>query len=107
VRCRLYDRWRGERPVVLDDTRKLLAAALLVAAPEQASRPRAFLALADVAGDLLVDAVAPREQDRMQPCDPVAAMPGAQGEPAIPEHFQQAGDIVPATDKPPQAPRTP
>jgi len=33
VRCRLYERWRAERPAVFDDTRKLLAAALLVGAP--------------------------------------------------------------------------
>ncbi|WP_282608665.1 hypothetical protein [Pelagibius sp. Alg239-R121] len=30
---RLYARWRGEQPSVFDDTRKLLAAALLLAAP--------------------------------------------------------------------------
>jgi hypothetical protein len=35
VTCRLYERWRGEKPVVFDDTRKLLAAALLVGAGEK------------------------------------------------------------------------
>jgi hypothetical protein len=29
---RLYDRWRGEKPAVFDDTRKFLGAALLLAA---------------------------------------------------------------------------
>jgi hypothetical protein len=33
VRCRLYGRWRAEKPAIFDDTRKLLAAALLLAAP--------------------------------------------------------------------------
>ncbi len=35
VSCRLYERWRGEKPAVFDDTRKLLAAALLVGAGEK------------------------------------------------------------------------
>jgi len=39
VRCRLYSRWRGEKPAVFDDTRKLLAAALLVAAPPGKDTP--------------------------------------------------------------------
>jgi tetratricopeptide (TPR) repeat protein len=33
VARRLYERWRAEKPAVFDDTRKLLAAALLVATP--------------------------------------------------------------------------
>ncbi len=33
VACRLYGRWRAEKPAVFDDTRILLAAALLVIAP--------------------------------------------------------------------------
>jgi len=33
---RLADRWHGEKPPVFDDTRKLLAAALLIAGPEAA-----------------------------------------------------------------------
>ena len=41
VRCRLYGRWRAEKPAVFDDTRKLLAAALLVAAPPQSGPPSA------------------------------------------------------------------
>ena len=32
---RLYDRWRGERPAVFDDARKLLGAALLICARKQ------------------------------------------------------------------------
>lgn len=28
--CRLFERWRGEKPSVFDDTRKVLAAALLI-----------------------------------------------------------------------------
>ena len=32
---RLRGRWRAEKPGVFDDTRKLLAAALLIAAPER------------------------------------------------------------------------
>ncbi len=32
---RLFSRWRGEKPAVFDDTRKLLAASLLVASDEQ------------------------------------------------------------------------
>ncbi len=35
VTCRLYERWRGEKPAVFDDTRKLLAAALLVSVGEK------------------------------------------------------------------------
>ncbi len=35
VTCRLYERWRGEKPAVFDDTRKLLAAALLVGVGEK------------------------------------------------------------------------
>lgn len=35
VTCRLQGRWRAEKPPVFDDTRKLLSAALLVAAPGQ------------------------------------------------------------------------
>ena len=31
--CSLYERWRGEKPPVFDDMRKLLSAALLIAAP--------------------------------------------------------------------------
>ncbi|MCZ4352357.1 tetratricopeptide repeat protein [Roseovarius aestuarii] len=31
--CRLYTRWRGERPNVYDDTRKVLGACLLIAEP--------------------------------------------------------------------------
>ncbi len=31
--CRLYERWKGEKPPVFDDYRKMLAAALLIAAP--------------------------------------------------------------------------
>lgn len=31
--CRLHDRWRAEKPAIFDDTRKFLAAALLVASP--------------------------------------------------------------------------
>lgn len=31
--CRLYGRWRAEKPALYDDMRKLLAACLLVAAP--------------------------------------------------------------------------
>ncbi len=30
VECRLYGRWKGEKPVVFDDTRKFLSAALLI-----------------------------------------------------------------------------
>ncbi len=30
---RLYERWRGEKPSVFDDARKILSAALLIAAP--------------------------------------------------------------------------
>ncbi|WP_371225825.1 tetratricopeptide repeat-containing protein [Roseovarius sp. 2305UL8-3] len=30
VKCRLFARWRGEKPSIFDDTRKFLAAALLV-----------------------------------------------------------------------------
>ena len=33
--CRLYERWRGEKPPVFDDTRKLLSAALLVGVGEK------------------------------------------------------------------------
>ena len=32
---RLYDRWRGERPAVFDDSRKLLGAVLLICARKQ------------------------------------------------------------------------
>ena len=32
---RLYDRWRGERPAVFDDSRKLLSAVLLICARKQ------------------------------------------------------------------------
>ncbi len=32
--CRLYGRWRAEKPAVFDDTRKLLAAALMIGAGE-------------------------------------------------------------------------
>ena len=32
--CRLYSRWRGEKPTVFDDTRKLLGACLLIMDPE-------------------------------------------------------------------------
>ncbi len=32
---RLYDRWRGERPAVFDDSRKLLGAALLICARQR------------------------------------------------------------------------
>jgi hypothetical protein len=32
--CRLFERWRGEKPSVFDDTRKLLSAALLVGVGE-------------------------------------------------------------------------
>ncbi|MEB8386763.1 tetratricopeptide repeat protein [Rhodobacteraceae bacterium KMM 6894] len=32
--CRLYTRWRGERPNVYDDTRKVLGACLLIAEPQ-------------------------------------------------------------------------
>ena len=35
VTCRLYERWRGEKPAVFDDTRKLLAAALLIGVGEK------------------------------------------------------------------------
>lgn len=35
---RLYARWRGEQPSVFDDSRKLLSAALLIAAPTEESR---------------------------------------------------------------------
>ncbi len=31
VECRLFERWRGEKPSVFDDTRKFLAAALMIA----------------------------------------------------------------------------
>lgn len=31
--CRLYERWRGEKPPIFDDMRKFLSAALLIAAP--------------------------------------------------------------------------
>lgn len=34
---RLYDRWRGERPAVFDDSRKLLGAVLLICARQQES----------------------------------------------------------------------
>ncbi|MXY34483.1 MAG: tetratricopeptide repeat-containing protein [Boseongicola sp. SB0676_bin_33] len=34
---RLYDRWRGERPAVFDESRKLLGAALLICARKQES----------------------------------------------------------------------
>ncbi|MGR3715860.1 MAG: tetratricopeptide repeat protein [Thermohalobaculum sp.] len=34
VACRLYQRWRAEKPPVFDDTRKLLAAALMVGVGE-------------------------------------------------------------------------
>jgi len=30
VECRLFERWRGEKPSVFDDTRKFLAAALMI-----------------------------------------------------------------------------
>lgn len=30
VECRLFERWRGEKPSVFDDTRKFLAAALII-----------------------------------------------------------------------------
>ena len=33
--CRLFERWRGEKPAVFDDTRKLLSAALLVGVGEK------------------------------------------------------------------------
>ncbi len=33
---RLFSRWRGEKPAVFDDTRRLLAACLLVASPKEA-----------------------------------------------------------------------
>ncbi len=39
VACRLYARWRAEKAAVFDDTRQLLAAALLVAAPPQSGPP--------------------------------------------------------------------
>ena len=32
---RLYSRWRGEKPPMFDDTRKILAACLLIAAPRR------------------------------------------------------------------------
>lgn len=32
--CRLYGRWRAEKPAIYDDMRKFLAACLLVAAPD-------------------------------------------------------------------------
>ncbi len=35
VACRLYERWRAEKPHVFDDTRKLLAAALMVGVGEK------------------------------------------------------------------------
>lgn len=35
---RLYERWRGEKPSVFDDTRKFLAAALLIGVGETSSR---------------------------------------------------------------------
>jgi len=35
VACRLYQRWRAEKPPVFDDTRKLLAAALMVGVGEK------------------------------------------------------------------------
>lgn len=34
VTCRLYERWRAEKPAVFDDSRKVLAAALLVGVGE-------------------------------------------------------------------------
>jgi len=37
---RLYARWRGEKPAVFDDTRKLLAACLLVASDKDKSQTR-------------------------------------------------------------------
>lgn len=37
--CRLYSRWRGEKPALFDDTRKLLAAALLVAGEQVPAPP--------------------------------------------------------------------
>jgi hypothetical protein len=33
VACQLYSRWKAEKPAVFDDTRRLLAAALLIATP--------------------------------------------------------------------------
>ena len=35
---RLYERWRGEKPSVFDDTRKFLAAALLIGVGETSPR---------------------------------------------------------------------
>lgn len=37
---RLYDRWRGERPAVFDDSRKLLGAALLICARKRENPDR-------------------------------------------------------------------
>jgi len=36
---RLISRWKGEKPAVFDDSRKLVSAALLIAGPEPASEP--------------------------------------------------------------------
>lgn len=36
--CRLFGRWRAEKPPIFDDTRKFLAAALLIAAPTTPER---------------------------------------------------------------------
>jgi hypothetical protein len=36
--CRLFERWRGEKPSVFDDTRKFLSAALLVAGGAQSPK---------------------------------------------------------------------
>ena len=38
--CRLFERWRGEKPPVFDDTRKLLSAVLLIGGGAQAARSR-------------------------------------------------------------------
>ena len=37
-RHRLYERWRGEKPSVFDDTRKFLAAALLIGVGESSPK---------------------------------------------------------------------
>ena len=37
--CRLYGRWKAEKPGIFDDTRKLLSAALLIAAPAGGEGP--------------------------------------------------------------------
>ncbi len=39
VTCRLYGRWRAEKPPVFDDTRKFLSAALMIAAPSARLSP--------------------------------------------------------------------